>query len=89
MQIGWAYSTATPRIALMESRKPVCWMRLSARLSQYESPDAMPMHSSSLHTRMRRNDGSRPIGRNSPPPFAALARYARWAFVPPMSARLK
>src|SRR5215469_8814002 len=34
MQIGCLYSTATPRMALMESRKPVCWIRISARLSE-------------------------------------------------------
>ena len=34
MQIGCSYSTATPRMALIESRKPVCWIKVSARLSQ-------------------------------------------------------
>ena len=34
MQIGWPYSTATPRMALMELRKPVYWISVSARLSQ-------------------------------------------------------
>src|SRR5215471_2156299 len=67
MQIGWRYSTATPRMALMESRKPVYWMSDSARLSQYERPEAMPMHSSSLHTRMSLNAGSREMGRSRPP----------------------
>src|SRR5439155_26537222 len=67
MQIGCRYSTATPRMALMESRKPVDWISVSARLSQYERPEAMPMHSSSLQTRMSLNAGSREIGRSSPP----------------------
>src|SRR6266516_2874846 len=67
MQIGWRYSTATPRMALMESRKPVDWISVSARLSQYERPEAMPMHSSSLQTRMGLNAGSREMGRSSPP----------------------
>src|SRR5438132_1938511 len=67
MQIGWRYSTAMPRMALMESRKPVYWMSVNARLSQYERPEAMPMHSSSLHTRMSLNAGSREMGRSRPP----------------------
>src|SRR5256885_12398452 len=37
MQIGWRNSTPTPRIALMESRKPVCWMSVSARWSQCQA----------------------------------------------------
>src|SRR6516165_4355555 len=67
MQIGWRYSTAMPRMALMESRKPAYWMSVNARLSQYERPEAMPMHSSSLHTRMSLNAGSREMGRSRPP----------------------
>ncbi len=31
MQIGSAYSTATPRIALIESSMPVCWISSSER----------------------------------------------------------
>ena len=31
MQIGNEYSIATPRIALMESNMPVCWIRSSDR----------------------------------------------------------
>src|SRR6266498_2227999 len=42
-------------------------MSVSARLSQYERPEAMPMHSSSLQTRMSLNAGSREMGRSSPP----------------------
>src|SRR5262249_23255218 len=67
MQMGWRYSTATPRMALMESRKPVYWMSVKARLSQYERPEAMPMHSSSLQTRMSLNAGSREMGHSRPP----------------------
>src|SRR5215831_8626860 len=67
MQIGWRYSTATPRMALMESRKPVYWMSVNARLSEYERPEAMPMHSSSLQTRMSLNAESREMGRSRPP----------------------
>src|SRR5262245_25372336 len=36
-------------------------------LVAYESPDAMPMHSSSLQTRMSLNAGSREMGRSKPP----------------------
>ena len=43
------------------------WMSVNARLSQYERPEAMPMHSSSLHTRMSLNAGSREMGRSRPP----------------------
>ena len=34
MQIGSEYSMATPRIALIESSRPVCWISSSARLSR-------------------------------------------------------
>ena len=59
MQIGWRCSTATPRTALMESSRPVCWISVSARRPQQASPAAMPMHSSSLHTRTSLSAGSR------------------------------
>ena len=32
MQIGSEYSTATPRMALIELSMPVCWISSSARL---------------------------------------------------------
>ncbi len=34
MQTGSEYSTATPRIALIESSMPVCWISSSARRPQ-------------------------------------------------------
>jgi hypothetical protein len=33
MQIGKSYSTATPRIALIESSRPVCWIRQERALA--------------------------------------------------------
>src|SRR5215475_9377620 len=52
MQIGSAYSTATPRMALIESSMPVCWMSRSARLLQWARPAQIPTPSSSLQMRI-------------------------------------
>ena len=38
MQIGRLYSTATPRMALMESSRPVCWISSSPRLPVNDRP---------------------------------------------------
>ena len=54
MQTGSEYSTATPRIALMESSMPVCWISSSARLPVCARPAQMPTPSSSLQTRISR-----------------------------------
>ena len=54
MQIGSEYSTATPRIALMESSMPVCWISSSARLPVWARPAQMPTPSSSLQMRTSR-----------------------------------
>ena len=42
MQIGSAYSTATPRIALIESSMPVCWIRSSDAPPAIGEPGADP-----------------------------------------------
>ena len=53
MQIGRLYSTALPRMALMESSRPVCWISSSPRLPVNDRPAQMPTPSSSLQTRMK------------------------------------
>ena len=63
MQIGRLYSTAMPRMALMESSRPVCWISSSPRLPVYDRPAQMPTPSSSLQMRMSRGSlqlGERP-----------------------------
>src|SRR6266849_1338505 len=66
MQIGRAYSTATPRTALMESRRPVCWISNRDRRPVYDRPAQMPTPSSSLQTRMRRGAAACESGRSRP-----------------------
>ena len=68
MQIGSEYSTATPRMALIESSRPVCWISSSARLSQCARPAQMPTPSSSLQMRMSR--GPAPAGERPQQAFA-------------------
>ena len=66
MQIGSLYSTALPRMALMELSRPVCWISSSPRLPVNDRPAQMPTPSSSLQMRISRGSLSLASGRSRP-----------------------
>ena len=76
MHTGRLYSTALPRMALMESSRPVCWINKSPRLPVNDSPEQMPTPSSSLQTRMNRGSVSLASGRSRPTAFYSAVLLA-------------